>query len=199
MNLSAVILAGGKSSRMGCDKAFLEFEGKTLLERQITLARAAGAGEIFIAGRSGTEYAGFDCLILHDRFQNAGPLAGIERALASASTSHLLVLAVDLPGLQLNFLRRLLSACRENFGAIPRIGSQIEPLAAIYPKITQPLAEKLLRDRIHRVTSFAGHCVESNLAKFVASSENEQELFANWNSPGDVPVPVEKENSGATS
>ncbi|MGA2870431.1 MAG: molybdenum cofactor guanylyltransferase [Verrucomicrobiota bacterium] len=190
MNLSAVILAGGKSSRMGRDKAFLEFEGKTLLERQIALARAAGAGEIFIAGRSDTEYAGFDCLMLNDRFQNAGPLAGIERALDSASTSHLLVLAVDLPGLRLNFLRPLLSACRENFGAIPRIGSQIEPLAAIYPKIVKPLAEKFLRDRIYRVTTFAEHCVESNLAQFVACSENERELFANWNSPGDVQVPV---------
>lgn len=199
MNLSAVILAGGKSSRMGRDKAFLEYEGQTLLERQIALARAAGAGEIFIAGRSDTEYVRFDCLILHDRFQNAGPLAGIERALDSASASHLLVLAVDLPGMELNFLRRLLSACRENLGAIPRIGSQIEPLAAIYPKITQTLAEKLLRDRIQRVISFAEHCVESNLAQFVACGKNEQGLFANWNSPGDVQVPVENENSGARS
>jgi molybdopterin-guanine dinucleotide biosynthesis protein A len=192
MTLSAVILAGGKSSRMGRDKAFLEFEGRTLLERQIILAREIGAKEIFIAGRPDANYAGFDCLILNDKFQNAGPLAGIERALDSASTTHLLVLAVDLPGLHLNFLRRLLSACRENLGAIPRIASQIEPLAAVYSATAKPLAEKLLQDRNHRVTSFAEQCAESNLAQFVSCNENERELFANWNSPEDVPMPINR-------
>lgn len=190
MNFSAVILAGGKSSRMGRDKAFLEFEGRTLLQRQIILAREIGTQQIFIAGRPEANYAGFSCVVLSDKFQNAGPLAGIERALDSVSTSHLLVLAVDLPGLHLHFLRRLISACGENFGAIPRVGSQIEPLAAIYPTTAKPLAEKLLRERNYRVTSFAEQCVESNLAHFVSCNENERELFANWNSPEDVQMPV---------
>jgi molybdopterin-guanine dinucleotide biosynthesis protein A len=188
VKISAVILAGGKSSRMGRDKAFLEFEGQTLLARQIALARAAGAGEIFIAGRSDVEYAEFDCPILNDKFQNAGPLAGIERALDSASTPHLLVLAVDLPGMHIKFLRRLLALCRANLGAIPRIGSQTEPLAAVYPKVARPLAEGLLRDGNNRAGTFAERCVESNLAQFVACDENELELFANWNSPGDIHV-----------
>jgi molybdopterin-guanine dinucleotide biosynthesis protein A len=101
-------------------------------------------------------------------------------------------LAVDLPGLHLHFLRRLLSACRENLGAIPHIGSQIEPLAAVYSSTAKTLAEKLLRDRNHRVTSFAEQCVESNLAHFVSCNENERELFVNWNSPEDAQMPIKR-------
>ncbi|HEY5345385.1 MAG TPA: NTP transferase domain-containing protein, partial [Verrucomicrobiae bacterium] len=60
MNFSAVILAGGKSSRMGRDKAFLEIGGTTLLARQIGLARELGAAEIFISGRAETDYSKFN-------------------------------------------------------------------------------------------------------------------------------------------
>lgn len=189
MNFSAVILAGGKSSRMGRDKAFLEFEGRPLLERQLALVRETGIEEIFIAGRPDANYARFAARVLNDQFQNAGPLAGIERALASTSASHLLVLAVDMPGMRPDFLCRLLSGCRENLGAIPRCGPQIEPLAAVYPQIAKTLAEKLLRDHTPRAITFAELCVASNCAHFVACNENEQAIFANWNSPGDIQAP----------
>src|ERR1035438_9547728 len=59
MNFSAVILAGGKSSRMGRDKAWLEVGRQTLLARQIQLAQAAGATEIFVSGRFGVAYPTF--------------------------------------------------------------------------------------------------------------------------------------------
>ena len=87
MNFSAVILAGGKSSRMGRDKAFLSISGKTMLARQIETVRAAGAAEIFISGRAETNYSEFGCRVLVDKFHNAGPLAGIEAALAAATQS----------------------------------------------------------------------------------------------------------------
>src|SRR5690349_130325 len=84
MNFSAVILAGGKSSRMGRDKAWLEINGQILLTRQIELVQAGGATEVFISGRAGMDYSAFGCRVLQDRFPNAGPLAGIERALDAA-------------------------------------------------------------------------------------------------------------------
>src|SRR5579862_376258 len=97
MNLSAVILAGGQSSRMGRDKARLEIGGWPLLARQIQLLRKVGVEEIFVSGRPDQDYAEFGCPVLSDRFAEAGPLAGIERALAEASLPWLLVVAVDMP------------------------------------------------------------------------------------------------------
>src|SRR6266566_3753822 len=59
MNFSAVILAGGKSSRMGRDKAFIKVGGQPLLARQIQLAQTVGAKEIFISGREDVDYSNF--------------------------------------------------------------------------------------------------------------------------------------------
>jgi molybdopterin-guanine dinucleotide biosynthesis protein A len=186
MNFSAVILAGGKSSRMGRDKARLEIGGETLLARQIQLARETGAAEIFISGRAETDYSEFNCRVLQDKFPDAGPLAGIERALDAAISPLLLVLAVDLPEMNAVFLRQLAMHCAENLGAIPRVNGNIEPLAAFYPKTVQPLAETSLRAGDNAVSIFAERCVQSDLARFVELPASEAKCFTNWNSPADL-------------
>src|SRR5689334_8147321 len=93
MNLSAVILAGGESRRMGKDKAWLEVGGQPLLARALSTVRRAGIKEIFISGRSGTDYSVLRCPVLFDREPGCGPLSGIERALEVASAPLVLVLA----------------------------------------------------------------------------------------------------------
>ncbi|MGB6192080.1 MAG: NTP transferase domain-containing protein, partial [Terracidiphilus sp.] len=84
---------------MGCDKALLEVGEQPLLARQINLAWATRAAEVFISGRAGVDYSQFKCPVLLDRFPDAGtgagPLAGIERGLAALTQPRLLVLAVD--------------------------------------------------------------------------------------------------------
>ncbi len=186
MNFSAVILAGGKSSRMGRDKAWLEIGGQTLLARQIQLARQIGAAEIFISGHAEKNYSEFGCRMLADKFPDAGPFAGIERALNATTSSLLLVLAVDLPEMDAEFLQRLLANCSENIGAIPRMNGTIEPLAAIYPKSSQPLAETLLRDEQNAVANFARYCAQAGVARFMELSADDAKYFINWNSPTDL-------------
>jgi molybdopterin-guanine dinucleotide biosynthesis protein A len=145
---SAVILAGGKSSRMGRDKAFVEISGQTLLARQIQLARELGAAEIFISGRADVDYSPFGCRVWLDEVADAGPLAGIARALAETSAPLLLVLAVDLPEMSAEFLRRLATHCTETTGVIPRVAGQVEPLAAFYPKTSEKLLAALTSGRL---------------------------------------------------
>jgi molybdopterin-guanine dinucleotide biosynthesis protein A len=186
MSFSAVILAGGKSLRMGRDKAFLEIRGQTLLTRQIQLARETGAAEILLSGRADTDYSGFGHRVLHDKLFDAGPLAGIERALDAAKSPLLLVLAVDLPEMSAEFLQRLSAGCSETCGAIPKLAGHIEPLAAFYPKTTQSLALAGLERKSFAVKDFAGQCVKANLARFVYFDINESRRFANWNSHADV-------------
>ena len=190
MSFSAVILAGGKSSRMGCDKAFLEIDGKPLLARQIAVAREAGARDVFISGRADTDYSSFDGLVLQDQFENAGPLAGIERALNALSTPLLLVLAVDLPAMSPEFLRGLFARCDRDLGAIARVAGQIEPLVAFYPKVAAPMAEVRLRDGNKVVSAFAQHCVQSGLASFIDIPADDASYFVNWNAPADVQAAV---------
>jgi molybdenum cofactor guanylyltransferase len=186
MNYDAVILAGGKSSRMTRDKAFLEIDGRTLLARQIELARQVGAKKIFVSGRAGIDYSGFNCPVLVDKFQDAGPLAGVERALEATSTTLVLVLAVDLPGLTGNLIRTMLSHCTSNAGAIPRINGKIGSLAAFYPKAAHPLLIDLLGQRSNAARGFAAHCVASGLAAFIDLPADNAARFVNWNSMADL-------------
>jgi molybdopterin-guanine dinucleotide biosynthesis protein A len=197
MNFSAVILAGGKSSRMGRDKAWLEVGGQTLLARQIDLARETGATEIFISGRSGNDYSAFGCRILEDEFPDAGPLAGIERAFGATKAALLLVLAVDLPEMRAGVLLRLAAGCSETCGVIPKLAGNIEPLAAFYPKAAYELALARLERGEFAVKDFAGQCVKSGLARFIDLPENEAKHFANWNSPADLAIMTE--TGGLTS
>lgn len=156
MKFSAVILAGGKSSRMGRDKAFLEVDGRPILARQIQLVRDVGADEVFISGRGNTNYAPFNCPVLRDRFTDTGPLAGIEAALNATSSPLLLVLAVDMPHMSADLLRQLGTHCTETVGAIPRVNGAVEPLAAFYPKASLSLATQLLDAPALVVPALAG-------------------------------------------
>jgi len=186
MSFSAVILAGGKSSRMGCDKAFAKLDGWTLLARQIQLARTSGAAEIFISGRPGVDYSVFGSNVLQDKFHDAGPLAGIHRALEVVPSPLLLVLAVDLPAMNANFLQQLAAGCPENAGVVPRVAGCLEPLVAIYPKTALPLATSLLEQNSLSVKIFAERCEQATLISIMDLPDSAAHFFANCNSPGDL-------------
>jgi len=201
MKFSAVILAGGNSSRMGQDKAWLEINGRSLLARQVQLAREIGACEVFISGRAGVDYSGLDCRVLRDRLVNVGPLGGIEKALTEMTTSLLLALAVDMPRMTAIFLCQLLSGCEESVGIIPRVNGRVEPLAAFYPKVALNLINEMILgskieaagDKSSRIkgksisaTGFAEKCGEQRMAKFVEVTGRETKFFTNWNSPADM-------------
>lgn len=189
MNFSAVILAGGESSRMGQDKAGLEIGGQTLLARQIGLVRAVGAGEVFISGRREQNYAALGCLVLSDNFANAGPLAGIESALRSCHEPLLLVLAVDMPMMTMELLRQIIAQSPGASGVVPRVAGHIEPLAAVYPQAAGRFAKELLTSAtLERPGAgvFATRCVDEGLAcyhDFPAAAAN---CFRSWNEPKDI-------------
>ena len=177
MNFTAVILAGGRSVRMGRDKALLPVEGQPLLARQIETVRAAGAAEILISGRP--EYAAFGCRVIQDNYLDIGPLAGIEAALLVAAHPLLLVLAVDLPHMTADYLRQLLADCTPNLGAIPCHQGCFEPLAAVYPRAAHPLALAQIRAGVYAVHTFAALCAP--IAHTIPTP-----CFTNWNHPLDV-------------
>lgn len=185
MNFSAVILAGGESRRMGCDKAWIEVKGRPLLSRAVATVRRAGAVEVFVSGRKDGNYAGVDCPVLFDLKAGCGPLAGIERALSVANSPLLLVLAVDLPKMTAAFLRKLISRCDESTGVVPQWRGELEPLAAIYPKRCHALVLSALRKKRLAAREFAEACLRENLVRTVAISAADRVRFANCNSPGD--------------
>jgi len=186
MKFSAVILAGGQSSRMGRDKAFLEYRGRPLLAHQLATVEALQPAEIFISGRPSADYGAFGYPVLHDAFPNCGPLAGIERALAISHSPLLLVLAVDMPSMRAAFLKQMLSRCTNTCGVVPRLAFHAEPLAAIYPATSHRVILTLLSEGFIAARHFAEACTETGLTSYFETQNAAKKFFANWNRPGDI-------------
>lgn len=127
---TAALLAGGKSSRMGQDKATLDFEGQVLWKRQIGLLERLQPAQLLISGRPDGPYVGSGYTIVYDRPGDLGPLGGLLGLLERCETPRLLVLAVDMPWMTGPVLEQLLSYPS---GVVAEHDGWLEGTAAVYP------------------------------------------------------------------
>jgi molybdopterin-guanine dinucleotide biosynthesis protein A len=186
MNLSAVILAGGESRRMGRDKAWIESDGQPLIVLALDKVRQLGVSEVFISGRADVDYSALKIPVLFDAKPGCGPLGGIESALHICAAPLLLVLAVDMPHMTAGFLRTLAGCCDPLTGVVPERAGRLEPLAAIYPKRCHALAGDLIAKSQLAVRDFVEACARDHMVKIHPVSAAEENYFSNWNSPADV-------------
>ncbi len=187
--LSAVLLAGGRSSRMGRDKAEMVLpDGRPLWRRQLDdVLRPLGPAEIFLSGppRAGLPA---DVCALPDAMPGLGPLAGIAAALGAAGSPLVVVLAVDLPAMTAGFFReRLLPRCEPGRGAVG-VGTNgfFEPLAAVYPRAAHGLAGERLRGADRSLQGLLRDAVAAGLITPVELQPRDAAQFVNWNRPEDV-------------
>lgn len=133
ITLTAVLLAGGESRRMGRDKATIELGGRPLWQRQLELLRYLRPEKIFVSARSAPSWLPSTIELLIDDAPSHGPLSGLTKGLAAMRTTHLLVLAVDMPFMTGGELSSLWKRATIGCGVVPTIAERAEPLAAIYP------------------------------------------------------------------
>lgn len=172
-HLTVFVLAGGKSSRMGADKALLELAGQTLLQHTLELARAVSE-DVRIVGAH--EKFGEFAPVVEDKYSNRGPLGGIHAALASTSSEFNLVVAVDLPFLEKRFLQHLVTEALASDAVVTlaRAAGGLQPLCAVYRRDFAVLAEQALAAGRNKIdTLFAKTSVrimeEDELARFAFS------------------------------
>jgi molybdopterin-guanine dinucleotide biosynthesis protein A len=133
MSLSAVLLAGGESTRMGRDKATLKWHGLPLWACQLEKLRAL-TPNIFVSTRFAVPWRPADVKLVIDESPSRGPLSGIIASLAIMETDRLLVLAVDMPFITSSHLKKVCDCAKPGVGAVPVVNGKMEPLAAVYPK-----------------------------------------------------------------
>ncbi len=184
--VTAFVLAGGKSSRMGSDKAFLKLGDETLVSRALQAASSM-AGEVRIVGDA-RKFAAFG-EVIEDVYRGQGPLGGIHAALSSSRTELNLVLAVDLPFVGREFLEYLLLRARESDAmvTVPRAGVGLQPLCAAYRRGFAEVAERSLRvgnNKIDSLFATVATCVieEHELVRAGFSAET----FRNLNTPEEL-------------
>ncbi|MEI9896853.1 MAG: molybdenum cofactor guanylyltransferase [Chthoniobacter sp.] len=184
---SAVLLAGGKSTRMGRDKAALLVEGQPLWQRQVATLTALQPREIFVSGRPAGPYAGSDVEVIPDLHPDCGPLSGLEAACSRMQTPWLCVLAVDLPWMTSAFLERLLKmALADGRGVVAQNGEYFEPLAAVYPRAMLELIGEQLQQTDHSMQRLIRRARELDLVVPYALAGAERQLFRNLNTPADL-------------
>ena len=143
---SLLLLAGGKSARMGTSKAELLYEGKTFLQHMLDKALALGIEKCYISGYTSQ----LDSVqTVWDIYPDRGPLSGIHATMGTISTPYCLVLPVDAPKLPVEILEGLL--LRHEQGNRHKVliwehGVRQEPLIAVYPTAMAGAIEELIRD-----------------------------------------------------
>lgn len=126
------MLTGGRSTRMGRDKALLPFRGRTLVEWVAEQAREA-AGEVRLVGAP-ERYGHLEIPCIAERYAGCGPLSGIEAALREGGAEWSLIVACDMPGLAVPFLKELLAGVGPDVDVVVTVNEaeRVEPLCAVY-------------------------------------------------------------------
>jgi molybdenum cofactor guanylyltransferase len=134
--MNGFVLAGGLSTRMGQDKALLDFRRRPLVEHMLELLRELELHPRICGSRP--DLAGF-AEVVPDGFQQAGPLAGIEAALAVSDSDLNLFVPVDTPGLPTGFVRWMMTRAErsEAIATIPYYAGRPHPLCAVYSRRLQ--------------------------------------------------------------
>ena len=151
--LTVAVQAGGRSSRMGSDKALLRLDGIPLIER--LLQRVSGLGEeILITTNRPQDYQYLGLRMASDPEPGAGALHGLRTALEAARGQTVLVLACDMPFVSRPLLEHMLQLSEAADLVVPRRGGEYEPLHAVYSKGCLPALEAALQRGQRRMISF---------------------------------------------
>ncbi len=142
-NITGVILAGGKSSRLGTNKALLKIDNETLIERTFYLLKSI-FNEVLISTNNPEEYDFIDARKVKDVYPTMGPLSGIHSALNSSNSKKIFILSCDMPFIIQPLIKHLLNVRTEEPIVIPKVGQKTEYLCGIYNKSLLPLLESIL-------------------------------------------------------
>jgi len=180
-NITGIILAGGKSSRMGRDKGFVLFKGKLFIQH-ILEAMSPLVDNIIIVSDN-TDYDAFNVTRTNDDIKNAGPLAGLYSGLNHTKTELNLVLSCDVPLITTEVLKKLVDAISIDTEIIQlKSNNRTMPLLAVYHKKCAATFLKLLKNDERRMTTAINNfkvktiILETDLKQYTANINTIDEL-----------------------
>ena len=187
MNISGIILAGGKNSRMGTNKAFLKINGVRLIDNVLGIYREI-FDEIIIVTNDPLAYIEFtDAIIVTDIYQEKGALGGIYTGLFYASQKYSFAVACDMPSLDKDFILYMTEQTGKHDIIVPENAEGFQPLHAVYSRNCLPTVKRLLMADKLKITGFYK---EMRLLKITEEKikpfNQDGRLFLNINTPEDL-------------
>ncbi len=183
--VSSILLAGGRSSRLGIDKARIKLDGRFMIVQSIAAKLLTVSDEVIVA-TDGRRYNNLEVKVkwVKDVYPGAGSLVGLYSGLRAARSSHALVVACDMPFLDLDLIRYMIDLPRDYDVLIPKLGENIEPLHAIYSrKCLQPIERSLKAGHLKIIDFFDEVLVRYLSEEVIDRYDPGHWSFFNINSP----------------
>ncbi len=182
-NVTGIVMAGGKSLRMGVDKGLLVYQGKPMVTYSIDILSAL-CSRVVISS-STPDYEVFNLETIPDIYPGSGPLGGLYSCMAQSETEGNICLPCDLPFMKLHIIDQLLQAFDGTRCVVP-LTPLPEPLVAVYPLTVLPVVKHLIENKKYKMTAIYEHFPVKYLSLKDFKGENILASFANINSPGDI-------------
>ena len=184
-NITSVILAGGKSSRMGREKALLPLGDATFIEHILDIA-ARVTQEAFVITNTPDKMSHLNVSMYPDIFPDTGPLGGIYTGLFRANTEYCLLLACDAPFITPEFLSYLCGRTGDSDVIIPEDDKGFHPLCAVYSKrCLEPIKEQIEAEDLKIVRFFNKVKVDIVGSEAIDPFDLHGNLLSNINTPED--------------
>lgn len=148
MDITAIVLAGGRGLRLGRDKATETINGQSLTKRVVTSLSFLNSDIIIVSGsdKASLGLDGYPGLrVVADVYPGKGPLVGIYSGLTASASVYNLVVACDMPFLNRELIAYLLKERAGYDVVLPRLDSTVEPLHAVYSRACLPTIEEMFR------------------------------------------------------
>lgn len=186
MQLTAIVLAGGKSSRMGRDKCLITSPDGTLMIENIINVFSQLTGRILINANNPQSYLRFGHPVIADTFKNCGPLCGIFTGLSASTTEINLFAPCDMPFLTAEFYQFLLEQINGYDAVVPEFDGKIYPICSVLKKSTQAIALGQIQKHNYRVRDFLRLIKVKYIDVRTNSRIFSDDLLMNVNTPADL-------------
>lgn len=186
--VNVIILCGGRSSRMGFDKAFIKIGGRTLVERQVDALKGRFKKIILVTNSPGGYKSGVRVKVVPDIVRGLGPLGGLYTGLKESDARYNFVTACDMPFFSPDLAAYLAGSIKEGFQAVvPFYRNRFEPLCALYSRdCIYKVSEALAAGKLKLARLLSEFKVRKVLKRELVRFGDPVFFFRNINTPQDL-------------
>ncbi|SHI81240.1 molybdenum cofactor guanylyltransferase [Desulfofundulus thermosubterraneus] len=185
--ITGVILAGGKSTRMGMDKAFIPIGQTTMIKKIASELRKVFSRVMVVSNKREFLYQHLGLPVVNDLRSGCGPLGGIHAGLTFADTPYIFVVACDMPFIDARLIPVLVGTCSGYDAVVPRIKECMEPLFAVYSKSCLPSIEQVIDNKNFKLVDLLSRLkvnyIDESRLNLVPDLKR---VFININTPRDL-------------
>ncbi len=186
-HMTGIILAGGKNSRMGTNKAFLTMDGIRLIDRILSVYREIFTETIIVTNDPLTYTEFYDTVVVTDIYKGKGSLGGIYTGLFYASNDYSFVAACDMPSLNKDFIRFMIGRLDHQDIIVPELREGFQALHAVYARRCLPAIKKMIfSDQLKIAGLFKDMRTLKITEEMIRPFDRDGRLFQNINTPNDL-------------